>query len=49
LALGQLVALPLDPPLMRSFYFVRQRQKFRTHLMDELFEFARTYFNRVGI
>lgn len=49
LALGQLVALPLEPPLMRSFYFVRQRQKFRTHLMDELFEFARTYFDRVGI
>ena len=44
LALGHLVALPLEPPLMRSFYFVRQRQKFRTHLMDELFQFARTYF-----
>ncbi len=45
LALGHLVALPLDPPLMRSFYFVRQRQKFRTHLMDELFQFARNYFD----
>ena len=49
LALGHLVALPLEPPVMRSFYFVRQRQKFRTHLMDELFEFARTYFERTGI
>lgn len=48
LALGQLVALPLEPPLMRSFYFVRQRQQFRTHLMDELFEFARIYFDRSG-
>lgn len=46
LELGLLIALPLDPPLMRSFYFVRQRQKFRTHLMDELFQFARTYLNR---
>ena len=49
LALGQLIALPLEPALVRAFYFVRQRQKFRTHLMDELFEFARTYFNRSGI
>lgn len=43
LALGHLVAVPLAPPLLRSFYFVRQRQKFRTHLMDELFQFARNY------
>jgi len=46
LALGHLVALPLDPPLLRPFYFVRQRQKFRTHLMDELFQFARNYFEQ---
>jgi DNA-binding transcriptional LysR family regulator len=46
LALGQLVALPLEPPLLRSYYFVRQRQKFRTHLMDELFQFARSYFEQ---
>lgn len=46
LALGLLVALPLDPPLMRPLYFVRQRQKFRTHLMSELFQFARQYFER---
>jgi DNA-binding transcriptional LysR family regulator len=48
LALGHLVSLPLEPPLVRSFSFVRQRQKFRTHLMDELFEFARTYFEQSG-
>ena len=48
LELGQLIVLPLEPPLVRSFYFVRQRQKFRTHLMDELFEFARTYFEGSG-
>ena len=48
LALGQLVARPLNPPLLRPFYFVRQRQKFRTHLMDELFQFARQYFERLG-
>lgn len=47
LALGQLVARPLQPPLMRPFYFVRQRQKFRTHLMDELFQFARQYFDQI--
>ncbi len=41
--LGLLVSLPLVPPLRRSFYFVRQRQKFRTHLMDQLFQFAREY------
>jgi DNA-binding transcriptional LysR family regulator len=46
LALGHLVALPLEPALLRSFYFVRQRQKFRTHLMDELFQFARSYLER---
>jgi len=46
LALGHLVALPLDPPLLRPFFFVRQRQKFRTHLMDELFQFARNYFEQ---
>ncbi|MFK8081205.1 MAG: LysR family transcriptional regulator [Granulosicoccus sp.] len=48
LALGQLVAVPLDPPLLRPFYFVRQRQKFRTYLMDELFQFARKYFEQLG-
>lgn len=44
LALGQLLARPLNPPLLRPLFFVRQRQKFRTHLMDELFQFARQYF-----
>ena len=48
LALGQLVARPLNPPLLRPFYFVRQRQKFRTHLMDELFQFARQYLEHLG-
>ena len=43
LALGLLEARPLQPPLPRPFYFVRQRQKFRTHLMDELFQFARQH------
>lgn len=47
LALGLLEVRPLNPPLMRPFYFVRQRQKFRTHLMDELFQFARLYFERL--
>jgi len=41
--LGLLVARPLAPPLMRNFYFVKQRQQFRSHLMDALFQFARTH------
>ena len=47
LTLGLLVARPLEPPLLRPLYFVRQRQKFRTHLMDELFQFARQYFENL--
>ncbi|MEM7207405.1 MAG: LysR family transcriptional regulator [Pseudomonadota bacterium] len=41
--LGIVRALPLDPPLERDFSFVRQRQKFRSRLMDRLYEFARSY------
>ena len=44
--LGTLVAKPLKPRLPRSFYFVRQRQKFRSHLMDELFDFARQHLDQ---
>lgn len=47
--LEKLVALPLNPPLLRSFYFVRQKQKFRTQLMDELFQFARRYFDETAL
>lgn len=47
--LEKLVALPLNPPLLRSFYFVRQKQKFRTQLMDELFQFARRYFDEAAL
>ncbi len=43
LKLGTLRAIPLNKPLERQFSFVRQRQKFRTSLMDELFSFAQTY------
>lgn len=49
LALGLLVAVPMSPPLLRPFFFVRQRQKFRTNLMDELFQFARQYFERLSV
>lgn len=48
LELKQLVALPLHPPLLRSFYLVRQKQKFRTRRMDELFQFARRYFDETA-
>ncbi len=43
LKLGTLCAIQLNPALERQFSFVRQRQKFRTRLMDELFHFARNY------
>lgn len=43
LKLRTLSAMALDPPMHRQFSFVRQRQKFRTHLMDTLFQFAREY------
>lgn len=45
LALGLLEARPLNPRLERTLYFVRQRQKFRTHLMDELFQFAKQHLD----
>ncbi len=43
LQLGTLVALELEPPLVRPFAFVHQKQKFRQRAMDELLEFARAY------
>jgi DNA-binding transcriptional LysR family regulator len=43
LQLGTLVALELEPPLVRPFSFVHQKQKFRQCAMDELLEFARAY------
>ena len=46
LKLGTLCALPLDPPLQRDFYFVRQRYKFRTRIMDKLYKFTQNYFEK---
>ncbi|MEM7292946.1 MAG: LysR family transcriptional regulator [Pseudomonadota bacterium] len=46
LQLGILRVLPLEPPLQRDFSFVRQRQKFRTRLMERLYEFAQEYCER---
>ncbi len=43
LALGSLTAIAFDPPLVRPFSFVHQRQKFRQRAMDELLSFARNY------
>ncbi len=43
LKLNTLAELQLDPPLSRPFSFVRQRQKFRVRVMEELLEFAQTY------
>lgn len=43
LKLKTLVEIQLDPPLSRPFSFVRQRQKFRVRVMEELLEFAKTY------
>jgi len=41
LKLGTLVAVQLDPPIVRPFSFVHQKQKFRVRAMDELLSFAR--------
>jgi DNA-binding transcriptional LysR family regulator len=46
LKLKTLAALEMDPPLNRPFSFVRQRQKFRVAVMEELLEFAQAYFAR---
>ncbi len=43
LRLGTLVTIPLDPPLLRPFSFVHQKQKFKMRVMEELLEFARGY------
>ena len=46
LKLNTLAELQLDPPLCRPFSFVRQRQKFRVNVMEELLEFAQAYFKK---
>ena len=43
LKLGSIAKVDLNPPLERPFSFVRQRQKFRLHAMEELLEYARGY------
>lgn len=43
LKLESLVAIPLNPPLMRPFSHVRQRHKFRHRAVGELLEFAEEY------
>lgn len=48
LQLKTLAELQLDPPLSRPFSFVRQRQKFRVNVMEELLDFARAYFSKNG-
>ncbi len=46
LKLNTLAELQLEPPLSRPFSFVRQRQKFRVNVMEELLEFAQAYFKK---
>ena len=41
--LALLAVRPLEPRLERPYSFVRQRQKFRSQVMDELYQFARGY------
>ena len=48
LKLNTLCELQLDPPLSRPFSFVRQRQKFRVTVMEELLDFAQSYFKKNG-
>ncbi len=47
LKLETLAELQLDPPLSRPFSFVRQRQKFRVRVMEELLEFAQIYCAKI--
>ena len=42
-ALGQLVAIPLDPPLERPISLVHARQKFRVPTLEVLLRFIREY------
>jgi DNA-binding transcriptional LysR family regulator len=46
LKLNTLAEIQLDPPLSRPFSFVRQRQKFRVRIMEELLIFAHAYCDR---
>ena len=43
LKLDTLVAIPLDPPILRPFSHVRQKHKFRHRAVGELLEFAVDY------
>jgi DNA-binding transcriptional LysR family regulator len=43
LKLESLVAISLNPPLLRPFSHVRQRHKFRHRAVGELLEFAEEY------
>ena len=43
IALGQLVAIPLDPPLERPISLVHARQKFRVPTLEVLLSFIREY------
>lgn len=43
LKLGTLIAIRTEPPIVRPFSFVHQKQKFRMRAMDELLSFARNY------
>ena len=45
LKLDSLYKVDLAPALERPFSFVRQRQKFRLHAMEQLLEYARGYCN----
>lgn len=39
--LGELVAIPLDPPLKRSLYLVFQKDRFQSRLTGTFIEFTR--------
>lgn len=46
LKLDMLVSVPLNPPLLRGFSFVRQRHKFRLPAMEALLTFARAFCSK---
>ena len=47
--LGLLAVRPLAPRLERAYSFVRQRHRFRTRLMEELYQFARRYVGTAAL
>ncbi len=47
--LGELVAIPLDPPLTRSLYLVYPEDRFQSRLTATFIDFARSKLKELAI